>query len=75
MESCEYAPYALRRARDPATSEQNPFSSLHYHASGTETDEQKEYLRKYNWICNPDDLLEENTNDILEGVEIISVSS
>ena len=75
MKLCEHAPKALARAKDKATSEDNSFSSLYYYSVGDETDEQREFLRRNNWLCMPYNLLHENKNDILDDVEIISVDS
>ena len=65
----------MARAKDKATSEDNSFSSLFYYSVGDETEDQKEFLRRNNWLCMPYDLLHKNENDILDGVEVINIDS
>ena len=75
MKEIDYAPNALQRAKNKASSEDYSFSSIYYVSSGDETQEQIEYLRNNNWLCWPEDLLDEIKNDILDGVDVISIHS
>ena len=75
MEAREYAPNAVPRASDRGSSEDHVFSSLYYFSSGDETPEQMDYLREHNWLCKPEELLGEVKNDILDGVDVISIHS
>ena len=75
MNECEHAPLALPRAKNADAKEDNSFSPLFYFAAGDETEDQKDYLREFNILCTPGDLLGGNTNDTLDGVKVLNSDS